>query len=248
MWARAIRGTAGVSSPRPCPVLAWGVAGSLLIHATLLAMAWQHQPTTHPPTAARLSVRLLPPTARHAAAPTAAPAVVVRHAAVRPRAPAAATHSKPPQTVAVAAAPAEVIDGSVFGLPRIGFAAPAPARWMAPQPPAPTMPPPVPLLQMQAQAARDAGLAQIMSALQQQVSAWQTPQDAGDAACSLDAQPQRPLACDSDALLQVVGERVTMLSGLLDAYRRMEPRAASLSIAFVQGRYRVSLAMASDLR
>ena len=248
MWARAIRGTAGVSSPRPCPVLGWCAAGSLLAHATLLAMAWQHQPPADPPPAARLSVRLLPTTAQHAAAATpAAEPAVVRHA-VRPRAPATATASKPPRAVAVAAAPAEVIDGSVFGLPRIGFAAAAPARWMAPQQAAPSLPPPIPLLKMQAQAARDAGLAQIMSALQQQVSAWQMPQDAGDAACSLDAQPQRPLACDSDALLQIVGERVMMLSGLLDAYRRMEPRAASLSIAFVQGRYRVSLAMASEVR
>jgi hypothetical protein len=165
----------------------------------------------------------------------------VRRPSAAPRARAAA-RATPPALVA------EPVDGSVFALPRIAFASAAPARWMAPAQPVPAAPPPPPLLQMQAQAARAAGLAQIMSTLQQQVAAWTAPSDAGDGTCLLAAQPPSHLDCDNDSLLQLVGDRVAMLSGLLDAYRRMEPRAASLSIALAQGRYRVSLGVANEPR
>lgn len=102
------------------------------------------------------------------------------------------------------------------------------------------------LAQMQAQAARHAGLAQIMLALQQQVTGWAAPLDASEGTCSLDAQ--HPLRCDSNALEQIVSERAAPLVGLLDAVRGLEPRAASLSVAFVQGRYRVSWELANELR
>ncbi|HJW12759.1 MAG TPA: hypothetical protein VJ598_13265 [Albitalea sp.] len=135
----------------------------------------------------------------------------------------------------------------MFALPRFAFVSAAPTRWMAsPPPPAPAAPPPIPLLQMQAQAARDAALAQIMSTLQQQAAAWAAPLEASDGTCLLAAEPTTPLACDNDALLALIGERVAMLSGLLSAYRRMEPRAASLSIALVQGHYRVALGLADE--
>ena len=99
---------------------------------------------------------------------------------------------------------------------------------------------------MQAQAARHAGLAQIIGALQQQVSGWVAPADTSEGTCSLDAQ--RALDCDSDALQQMVSERTVPLVGLLDAYRGMEPRATGLSVAFVQGHYRVAFELANDLR
>ena len=242
MAPHAIRESAGDTPFQPVPTLAWVIAGSILAHAAALSIAWRNNESAEPARAARMSMRLVA-----SKAPAAAPApLAVRHAAAPARARATAQPPVSRRAAAPPAAPAAAIDGSVFGLPRIGFPGAEPVRRTAPHPFIPPMPLPDALLQMQAQAARHAGLAQIIGALQQQVSGWAAPSDASDGTCSLDAQ--HPLHCDNDALQQIVSERVTPLAGLLDAYRGMEPRAESLSVAFIQGHYRVAFELASELR
>lgn len=89
--------------------------------------------------------------------------------------------------------------------------------------------------QSHALAAREAGRTQIVAALQQQAAQW--PQPPADAACDLHSQAQPQLACDSDALQQIVAERATTLAGLLAAYRSIDPSAERLVIMFAEGRY-----------
>ena len=91
-----------------------------------------------------------------------------------------------------------------------------------------------------AQAARDAARAQIAYALQSQPSSWQAPREAIDGACALRAEPASELACDNDALREVIGAHADALSGLLRAYHELDANAKGVSIAFSQGRYRVA--------
>jgi hypothetical protein len=258
-------GRAGVARPRPCPRVAWGVAVSVLAHAFVIALTLNATPPRKPvKEASRLSVRLVarPPQAVPTSKQATAPVVAYRRAAVqvvreaKAAQPARAAKAVPPPSTKaakplespaaqVAAASTQPIDGSVFALPHIPIAGGAAPRWMKPQgPSAMPTPPFVPPPAMHAHAAREAGRMQIVLALQRQVSAWQAPDDAGDGMCSLHATPDDLLDCDSAALQQLVGAQVAGLSGLLKAYRGIDPSASRLSIAYQQGRYSVSLASA----
>ena len=223
--------------------MAWGVAGSVFIHGLLIAQAWRPAPPVEVPRAQRLAVRLVAPTAVTAAAVpamrTAPPRPEARaRRGDRPASPGAATPPTNP--------PGETIDGSVFGLPRIGFTGAAPARWVTP-PSTPMPPPPMPDFARIAQAqARESARSQIVVGLERQVNGWDRPSDASDGACALQAQAEVPLRCDSDALLQVVSAQAAPLSALLDAYRSLDPRAGSLEIAYTQGQYHVRLGPLAD--
>ncbi|HEY2928136.1 hypothetical protein [Piscinibacter sp.] len=227
--------------------MAWGVAGSVLIHGLLIAQAWRQAPPVDAPRVQRLAVRLVAhPTA--AAAPAPALRVAAQRPVARPRA--KAQRVEPPPTPVAATPPAgpprEAIDGSVFGLPRIGFAGPAPTRWVAPSS-TPMPPPPMPDFARIAQVqAREAARSQIVVGLERQVNGWERPSDASDGECALQAQAEVPLRCDSDALLQIVSAQAATLSALLDAYRSLDPRAGSLQIAYTQGQYRVRLGSMAD--
>jgi len=221
--------------------MAWGVAGSVLIHGLLIAQAWRQAPPVDAPRAQRLAVRLVAQPAVRVAAhrPVAHTRAVARSVEPAPSPVAATRPTKPPS---------EAIDGSVFGMPRIGFAGAAPARWVAT--PAPGMPsPPMPDFARIAQAqAREAARSQIVAGLERQVNGWERPSEASDGACALQAQAEVPLSCDSDALLQIVSAQATTLSALLDAYRSLDPRAGSLQIAYTQGQYHVRLGQVADAR
>jgi len=235
---------AGAVTLRPRSRVGWGIAVSLALHGVLLFALSSHRTAAPnaPRTAARMSVRLL-----MRAAPAVAPSelVALQSTASRSR----SVTRKPPalpirtETVKVsapmAADVAAPIDGSVFGMPRIGFPGASASRSATPGPP--NYAGPNPMAQMQA--ARDAGRAQIVSALEQQLNALQVPVDAIEAACSLPATPDAQVSCDNDSLREIVGPRTPALSGLLVAYRSVEPRASSLAIAYSQGRYRVSLGL-----
>jgi len=246
---------------RPLPRVAWGMAVSLLVHSLVVALVWQRVPPAEAPRPQRMAVRLVAKAVHAPAAPLS-----IRQATHQPssrvsapakKAAAKATTAPSPTVVAAHAPPAlsppqappEAIDGSVFGMPRIGFAGPSTPRWMTPpQPPAMPAPYPGPALAAQAHAAREAGRAQIVLALEHQVTVLPPPASPGDGACALQTQPESRLSCDTDALQEVVGAQVATLSGLLDAYRSMDPRASSLAIGYAQGRYRVSLGWAADVR
>jgi len=259
-------GTAGVSKPRPCRRIAWGVVVSVLAHVSVFALAWQTTPTRKPSKeATRLSVRLVAQAPRSAvevpkaalpsasktkgSAPVLAEATATRRASTKaaPRKVAPAPAPARPSAAQAPAAPAETIDGSVFALPHIGgLGGNAAPRWMKTQG-LPAMPPPsfAPPPAMHMHAVREAARIQLMLALQQQVSDWPVPDDAADGVCSLQAQADVQLACDNAPLQQVVGAQAAGLSGLLEAYRGLDPSVSLLSIAYQQGRYRVSLMRAA---
>lgn len=90
---------------------------------------------------------------------------------------------------------------------------------------------------MQMQAARATGRAHIADALLRELATWPVPDDDSEGACAVSIQSEGRLACDNDRLLAAVAPREVMLSGLLDAYRSVEPQTEALSIAFKQGRY-----------
>ena len=243
--------------------MAWGLAVSLLAHALLVYAlpdapdAQQARPrraSEHG--AGRVAVRLvtrLPPTPTvgdaHQLVARASPPVP---SARRPTAHRAARR-QPMLQAAAASAPAETpIDGSVFALPRIGFATDdAPARWSnALHPPSrqtdappPGVAPPPP---MQVHAPLESIRRQITSALQQQLSTLPPPADAAEGRCALHAQPEPRLHCDSSALQRTVLGQLVVLASLLDAYTRVDPRAESIAIEFRQGRYSVAPNRASE--
>ena len=229
--------------------MAWGVAGSVFIHGLLIAQAWRQAPPVEASRVQRLAVRLVASPAVSATAPLAL-RVATQRPVARSRAVARRIEPAPPPVAATPPAnpSGEAIDGSVFGLPRIGFAGAAPARWVAP-PSTPMPPPPMPDFARIAQAqAREAARSQIVVGLERQVNGWQRPSDTSDGECALQAQAERPLSCDSDALLQVVSAQAATLSALLDAYRSLDPHAGSLQIAYTQGRYHVRLGTLADAR
>jgi hypothetical protein len=98
--------------------------------------------------------------------------------------------------------------------------------------------PPMFAPQAHALAAREAGRAQIVHAMQQQAAQWQTP--SSDGACELHTRPQAELACDNEALQQIVAAHTSVLAGLLDAYRSIDTSAERLAITFTQGRYELT--------
>jgi hypothetical protein len=142
--------------------------------------------------------------------------------------------------MAAVSPPPEPISGAVFGMPTIGF--PGVRSASRPRPAdSPSAAPPMPPLfaqQSQALAAREAGRAQIVQAMQQQTAQWQAP--AADGSCELHGPPQARLECDSDALQQIVEAKASVLAGLLDAYRSIDSGADHLAIAFTQGRYQLT--------
>lgn len=251
---------------RPGPLLV-GLAVSLAAHAALLAVHWQAAPRDaqrKAPAVARLTVRMQAAAvaqASPAAAATVAPvravaggkasrrAVAVHRKPVPAAGPVAAKPvetpampvAEPPVSAAVPAAPAPV-DGSVFGLPRIGFAAASPARWMpavrtAAAPVAVPVPPPAAMLA--AQGMRDAARQHLLQMFHRQVAQWPLPGDGGDGDCTVALN--EPPHCDSPALGQVLGAQAGPLGGLLQAYQGLEPRTQALAIAFREGRYRVAI-------
>lgn len=98
----------------------------------------------------------------------------------------------------------------------------------------------------QANEAREAQRAQIVDALLRQVAALQDPGNSAEGACTLPAPPSTHLACNNDALLQALSAQAPVLTGLLQAYRSMDPQADGLSIAYAHGRYRLSPDAARD--
>lgn len=93
---------------------------------------------------------------------------------------------------------------------------------------------------MQMQAARAAGRAQIADALLRELATWPMPDDGDEGACAVSIQSEARLACDNDRLLAAMAPREAVLSGLLGAYRSIEPQTEALSIAFTRGRYQVA--------
>lgn len=235
------------SRRRPCVRLARVTALALVLHALVLVNAWHTPVRTDPKPATRISMRWLQATA---AQPAVRTTNVAARATVRPRARAALPAG--PRLAPAALAPAtpvraEAVVGVAWGLPRLGFAAGGPARWMrppaaeaAPQAPAPQL-----IAQtMQAQAARAAGHTRIAEALHSALDSAQADTDEGS--CALGVEPHARLICDNDALTQALASREARLSELLRAYRSVEPHTKGLSIAMVQGRYQVSWDMGAN--
>ena len=93
----------------------------------------------------------------------------------------------------------------------------------------------------QAHAAREASRIQVVDALHRQAGGWQLPSDARDGACALRAEPDAHLACDSDTLMAALAPQEAVLASLLKTYRRVDPGASGLSIAYAEGRYRLAV-------
>lgn len=242
-----------------------GLAGSALVHATLMAIWWQAAPRRDPPqvghTAARVwlqvarapAVQLPAVTRTGAKATIAAPAPPKRRgtAVERSTKPVAAAMPDPPLAAlptATAVASAQPIDGSVFAMPNIGFApharsAPKPFVAATPR----TIPTVVPMMARpaaaQAQAIREAARAQIAAALRGQAESWPTPIDATQGACDLLVHPQQRLECDDPGLRQIIEPRMAALAGLTLAYRRLDAdaHADGVSIRTEAGGYRLAI-------
>jgi len=227
------------------------VAGIAAVHAAFVAMAWQPAASPEAAWPKQMSMRLVAnkpagtvgavvaPAVAAAQKPVVAKAVTAK-AAKRARVapaqkPTFAVSAEPPMAlVEPAVVVTTPIQGVAFAPPVIGFG-PPPARRDAPHPmfihpPAQPMPP-----QAQLQAAR----AQVAEALSREIAAWQAPR-AAQGACALSAEPEPHLACDNDALNMAIAPRESALAGLLNAWRRMEPRTQGLTIAVVDGRYQAS--------
>ncbi|GEM_PF-4303061 len=82
-----------------------------------------------------------------------------------------------------------------------------------------------------------------MAALQQQTAQWQIPP--GDGACALHSQPAGQLDCDSEALREIILAQTATLAGMLEAWLSINPSTEALAIVYAQGRYQVTLDMAS---
>jgi len=91
---------------------------------------------------------------------------------------------------------------------------------------------------MQAQAAREASRRQIADALQRTMA--QVPASSVDGHCNLMAEVQPRLTCDETELAQTLASHEAALSGLVAAYRGIEPATSGLEIAAAQGRYAAS--------
>ena len=238
--------------------VAGGVALSIVVHAAIALVAWRATVPTEAARAVSLTVRLIepsPPLATTAAVRVDAAADVRREpprrvATARTRATAAARGGRM-AAAEMPSPPAEAISGAVFALPHIGFGGSAVATsWMRTvRPPTPSVQAVQPDLSVQAaQAQREASRALLVAALEQQVGALPAPDESVEGVCTLGAQTERLLDCDNSALHTAVTPQAPALSGLLLAYRSIDPRTAGLSIGFSNGRYQVSLAMGTKER
>lgn len=131
------------------------------------------------------------------------------------------------------AAQVEPVRGDVFGLPTLDLGGGrARAR------PHDDAPPPVPPADAFAQHAREAARTQIAFALQQRLGML-PPADA-DGRCE-PSDGDAALACDSDALAQVLQSEAAALAGLLKAFRGVDPRITVAAVTHAQGRYALEL-------
>jgi len=253
------------ASPSPGARLHGVAALIALAHAVLIAAAWQSAPLRERIGERRLSMRLVSPAparqvavvapselaARPAPAIKATATAVARTPRPAPPEPEAAAPIEPPRT-ALQPTPstAEPITGVALAIPRIGLPGTASAGWG--KPPAaitePAAPPPMAMLAQatQAHAAREAGRAQILDALQRTLA--DASQAIVDGACALAVDAPAHLACDNDVLMQALAPREAALSGFLRAYRSMEPRTRGLAIAVVGGRTQVSWNLDGEVR
>ena len=243
---------------------ACGVALSVAAHAAIALIFWHGAAPTEAPRPAGLQVRLIERSLQFAVAAAAAPVEATaktaveglqRRAVARSLASASAPASAPASAIVTARATveaeapslAEAINGRVFGLPRIDFGGPPSTGWMRASTPTPAQsaqPDPM----ARGHDVREAGRAQLVAALEQQLGALQTPTGDGNGSCALDTQTQPQLDCDNNALRDAITPQAGVLSGLLQAYRGIDSRASSLSIGFNQGRYQVSLALGVEPR
>ena len=246
----AWRGTAPMPMPTP-PAAALSVR--MIERAPRLAIAATSDSPREAVDQARALARLAdPPATRRAAAIAPAPAPARESVAATRADDSAATH--PPRSEAQAETRpllSDAVVGVGFGPPRIGYAVGTPPRaWFGPgqassqrAEPMPANPQEVALRQ------REASRGQLIAALERRVDELPPPLGSGDGSCALHPQPEQPrLDCDSDALHDAVRPQAAALSGLLQAWRSINSEADGLSIAFSQGRYRVSLAMADSAR
>ena len=233
------------------PARVWAIAAvTLSVHAVLLATAWRAPPDRRPSHAKSVTLRLVQdpaPRQAVAAAAAAAPASRRRTARVLPDAPVPRRAEPVPAALPAAApvpvtAPAEVITGVAFGMPRIGLPGAATARWMSPpvaQDVAAAPTPAMLLAQMaRERAMREAARAQIADAVQRTLI--DTSHSAVEGSCALAIGADARLVCDDESLAQALASSEDALSGLLHAYRRTEPRASGVAIVVAQGRYQVS--------
>lgn len=233
------------------PSLTGGLVASVLAHVVLLALvAWpaaSTRPMSKPTPPGRVALMWL--AAPKSAVVPAAPLQPATRAAVRkPRRVAAAVRPARTEVAATARAaeppqPAEPISGAVFGLPTIGYGGGGPARWMSARaaPPATPTAPQAPPPQAVAQTVQDAGRSQIALVLQQKLAALPPPAEGGDGRCALHDDRDTPLACDNEPLQRALQADAAALSGLLQAYRGMDPRIAGIALAFTRGLYRLEL-------
>lgn len=251
--AGSTRTAAAAATLRPRSFVFQAVAAAtVLLHAALIGWAWQGAVARHePPRGARVALRLIAPAVRSPDAIRERPAArVERRISSGPRDLPQPTRLAPaPEKLEPVAAPpssAEPIAGIALAMPTLSLPGAAPKRWVNPPPSpaaAPALPPAMLFAQAQALAAREAGRSQLDLALQQQLAEASPPSADAEGSCTLPAEPQAHLACNTDGLMQALGPRAAALSGLLLAYRSMEPRASGLAIAVVQGRYQVSWTM-----
>jgi len=205
--AQWIADMAGLAAPwRGRPLLAGGLAASVLAHAALFAaMSWHAaapRPAARPAAPGRVAVVWLSAPAAPAAVAKPMPQAEARSTKPARRAAPTATPSPAVSIAAQAPAPSasEPISAAVFALPTIGFGGGGGARWMRhrdePAAPRPAMPPP----QALSQAMHDAGRTQMALALQQRLAVLPAPAEGSDGRCALRDDNEAPLACDSDAL------------------------------------------------
>jgi len=253
------------ASPSPGARLHGIAALIALAHAMLIAAAWQSTTVRERIGERRLSMRLVSPTPARQVAAIAASEVPVRaEPAIKATATTAARAERPAPRETAPAAPiepprtapqptasvAEPITGVALAIPRIGLPGTAAPAWG--KPPAaivePAAPPAMAMLAQatQAHAAREAGRAQILDALQRTLA--DTSQAIVDGACALAVEAQAHLACDNDVLMQALAPREAALSGFLRAYRSMEPRTRGLAIAVVGGHTQVSWNLDGEVR
>ncbi len=247
------RAAAAAATLRPRSFVFKAVAAAtVLVHGLLIGWAWQGVAAKREPArSARVAMRLIAAPAAHphpvevARLRTAPqPARPEPKATRRPRNDDMA-HEKP-KPLAAPPASAEPIVGIALAVPTISLPGAAPKRWVNP-PPAPTAaqasPPAMLAAWAQAEAARNASRSQLEFALQRHLAEASPPSPDVEGACTLPAEPQADLDCDTDGMMQALGPRAAALSGLLLALRSMEPRTSGLAIAVVQGRYQASWTM-----
>lgn len=140
---------------------------------------------------------------------------------------------------------AETINGVAFGMPRIGLPGASTSRWTNPPAAHDAAPASTPAMMLapssRERAMREAARTQIADAAQRTLA--DTPiasAGAADGRCLLTIEADARLVCDDVLLAQALAPREAALSGLLQAYRSVEPSAGALAVTLVQGRYQLS--------